>query len=50
MRAMLAENLTAGAWGVSAGLDYKPAYYATTREVISVVVGGAVPSLTHCAV
>jgi N-acyl-D-amino-acid deacylase len=37
MRAMIAENLAAGAWGVSAGLDYKPAYYATTREVISVV-------------
>ena len=37
MRAMLADNLAAGAWGVSAGLDYKPAYYATTDEVIKVV-------------
>ncbi len=26
-----------GAWGVSAGLDYKPAYYAQVEEVIRVV-------------
>ncbi|MEW6323260.1 MAG: amidohydrolase family protein [Acidobacteriota bacterium] len=37
MRAMLAAGLEAGAWGVSAGLDYKPAYFATTEEVVSVV-------------
>jgi N-acyl-D-amino-acid deacylase len=37
MRTMVGDNLTAGAWGVSAGLDYKPAYYATVDEVIKVV-------------
>ena len=37
MRALLRDNVAAGAWGVSAGLDYKPAYYATTAEVIRVV-------------
>ena len=26
-----------GAWGVSAGLDYKPGYFARTEEVIKVV-------------
>lgn len=30
-------GLDQGAWGVSAGLDYKPAYYATTEEVIRVL-------------
>ncbi len=35
---MLIENaLVAGAWGVSAGLDYVPGYYATTDEVIQVL-------------
>lgn len=33
--ALLERGLTAGAWGVSAGLDYKPAYYAKTDEVVA---------------
>jgi N-acyl-D-aspartate/D-glutamate deacylase len=33
--ALLESGLEAGAWGVSAGLDYKPAYYATTDEVVA---------------
>ena len=37
MRAMVASGLESGAWGVSAGLDYKPAYFATTDEVVRVV-------------
>jgi N-acyl-D-aspartate/D-glutamate deacylase len=37
MRAMVLSGLEAGAAGVSAGLDYKPAYYATTDEVVRVV-------------
>ena len=37
MRRLVVENLERGAWGVSAGLDYKPAYYATADEVIEVV-------------
>jgi N-acyl-D-amino-acid deacylase len=37
MRELLVSNLEKGAWGVSAGLDYKPAYYSTTDEVIDVV-------------
>jgi N-acyl-D-aspartate/D-glutamate deacylase len=37
MRRLVLENLERGAWGVSAGLDYKPAYYATAEEVIEVV-------------
>jgi N-acyl-D-amino-acid deacylase len=37
MRELLVTNLERGAWGVSAGLDYKPAYYSTTDEVIDVV-------------
>jgi len=37
MREILTANLERGAWGVSAGLDYKPAYYATTEEVVEVV-------------
>ena len=32
---LLQRGLEAGAWGVSAGLDYKPAYYAKTDEVIA---------------
>lgn len=39
MREMLEAGLRAGAWGVSAGLDYKPAYYATTEEVVGVLEG-----------
>jgi N-acyl-D-amino-acid deacylase len=37
MREIVAAGLERGAWGVSAGLDYKPAYFATAREVASVV-------------
>ncbi len=37
MREIVTANLDRGAWGVSAGLDYKPAYYATTEEVVEVV-------------
>lgn len=37
MRAQLAAALEAGAWGLSAGLDYKPGYYATTEDVIRIV-------------
>ena len=37
MRALVVKGLESGAWGVSAGLDYKPAYYAQVEEVIRVV-------------
>ncbi len=37
MRRLISNALAAGAWGVSAGLDYKPAYFARTEEVIGVV-------------
>ena len=37
MRQIIETGLEQGAWGVSAGLDYKPAYFATTREVVGVV-------------
>jgi N-acyl-D-amino-acid deacylase len=37
MRRLITDGLAAGAWGVSAGLDYKPAYFAQTEEVIGVV-------------
>jgi N-acyl-D-aspartate/D-glutamate deacylase len=37
MRKLLEESLRAGAWGVAAGLDYKPAYYATVDEVVRVI-------------
>jgi N-acyl-D-amino-acid deacylase len=37
MRALVGGGLEAGAWGVSAGLDYKPAYYAQVEEVVRVV-------------
>jgi N-acyl-D-amino-acid deacylase len=37
MRGIVKRNLAAGAWGVSAGLDYQPAYFARTNEVIAVV-------------
>lgn len=33
MQRMVVDGLDAGAFGVSAGLDYKPAYFATTDEV-----------------
>jgi N-acyl-D-aspartate/D-glutamate deacylase len=37
MRSMMTAGLDQGAWGVSAGLDYKPGYFARTEEVIKVV-------------
>ena len=37
MRGLIAAGLSQGAWGVSAGLDYKPAYFARTEEVIQIV-------------
>ena len=37
MRAKVLAGLEQGAWCVSAGLDYKPAYFARTDEVISVL-------------
>lgn len=37
MRRLIAAGLDAGAWGVSAGLDYKPGYFARAEEVIQVV-------------
>ena len=37
MRAMITAGLEQGAWGVSAGLDYKPGYFAQTEEVVRVV-------------
>ena len=37
MRGMISAGLSQGAWGVSAGLDYKPGYFARTEEVIKVV-------------
>lgn len=37
MRALVERGLRAGAWGVSAGLDYKPAYFADADEVVRVV-------------
>ena len=46
MRGMIASGLEQGAWGVSAGLDYKPGYYARTEEVIK-VVDAAKPARTN---
>jgi N-acyl-D-amino-acid deacylase len=37
MQGVILGNLQRGAWNVSAGLDYKPGYYATAAEVVSVV-------------
>ena len=37
MRGLVTRNLEQGAWGVSAGLDYRPGYFARTEEVIKVV-------------
>src|SRR5262249_43808656 len=37
MRGLITEGLKNGAWGVSAGLDYKPAYFAEQEEVIRIV-------------
>jgi N-acyl-D-amino-acid deacylase len=41
MREILTSNLERGAWGVSAGLDYKPAYFANVEEVVRVVEAAA---------
>ena len=41
MRTLVANGMRAGAWGVSAGLDYKPAYFARTDEVVQVVSAAA---------
>ncbi len=41
MRAIVTDNLSHGAWGLSAGLDYKPAYFATTDEVVEVARAAA---------
>lgn len=35
IRAIVEAGLEAGAWGVSAGLDYKPTYYSRTDEVVA---------------
>lgn len=37
MQEMIRQGLEAGAWGVSAGLDYVPGRYAKTAEVIEVL-------------
>ena len=37
MRKRIEENLERCAWGVSAGLDYKPAYFARAEEVVQVL-------------
>jgi N-acyl-D-amino-acid deacylase len=41
MRDLVTANLKQGAWGVSAGLDYKPAYFARAEEVIAVTRAAA---------
>lgn len=41
MRRRIADGMAAGAWGVSAGLDYKPAFYAQRDEVVGVVSAAA---------
>jgi N-acyl-D-amino-acid deacylase len=37
MQTLVQEGLESGAWGISAGLDYVPGYYATTDEVIQIL-------------
>ena len=37
MRELLLRGLQDGAWGVSSGLDYKPAYFAQIEDVVRVV-------------
>lgn len=39
MRSLVVEGLRDGAWGVSAGLDYKPTYFASVAEVSEVLSG-----------
>lgn len=46
MRDIMAANMAKGAWGVSAGLDYKPGYFASQADVIR-VVSVARPWRTH---
>jgi len=41
MQELIRRNLAAGAWGISAGLDYKPAYFATREEVTKIVAPAA---------
>lgn len=41
MRHLIVTGFETGAFGVSAGLDYKPGYYATAPEVIRVVSAAA---------
>ena len=41
MRALIVNGLERGAWGVSSGLDYKPAYFAQTEDVVAVVSAAA---------
>jgi N-acyl-D-aspartate/D-glutamate deacylase len=37
MRELLLRGLQNGAWGVSSGLDYKPAYFAQVEDVVRIV-------------
>ena len=37
MQGIVTDNLAAGAFGVSSGLDYKPGYFATEDEVVQIV-------------
>ena len=41
MRDAVTSALAGGAWGLSAGLDYKPAYYAAIEEVVRVADAAA---------
>lgn len=41
MRALIVDAMKAGAWGVSAGLEYRPAYFARTEEVVQIVSAAA---------
>lgn len=41
MQGLITDNLKAGAWGVSSGLDYKPGYYATEDEVVEILKAAA---------
>ena len=37
MRSLVLKGLQDGAWGVSSGLDYKPAYFAQAEDVVRIV-------------
>lgn len=41
MRALVVAAMKAGAYGLSAGLDYKPGFWATTAQVIDVTAAAA---------